>query len=200
MIEKKRIEAKKKNFLLLEIKKHNFRRNRFFFITAAAIVLLSTIFILAIYWQNTPAEFRYGPADIVYGEKIFAIHEMGKKDNSPGYIDSSIVFNQRPILSLSEKYYDFGEVVANQVLTRTFVIANTGKSNLVVYHAYTTCSCTTADFTAVEIPPGKVVLMTLQFNPEFHNMRNTTVRQGVILETNDPLHPSQEIWIQVKVR
>ena len=101
---------------------------------------------------------------------------------------------------LSEKYYDFGEVTPNQVVTRTFVISNPGQSTLIIQRAFTTCGCTTADFTASEIPPGKVVLMTLHFDPGYHDMRGSTVRRGVMIETNDPDHPSQEIWIQASIR
>ena len=103
-------------------------------------------------------------------------------------------------MQLSEKYYDFVAVNAHQVLTRTFVIANSGQSPLIIRRAYTTCGCTIADFTAAEIPPGKVVLMTLQFDTGFHDMRGTTARRGVIIETNDPDQQIQEIWVQATVR
>lgn len=200
MKEKKLLKDNHKKNLFSGINRVSFEKFNFLSIASIAVVLISIISILIIYRKNTSVEFRYRPEDIVYGEIIYAVHEIGESVIFPKSIESSIDFTQNPKLSLSEKYYDFGEIDANQVVTRTFVISNIGKSTLVIFRAYTTCSCTSAVFTAAKIPPGKVVLMTLQFNPEFHNMRNTTIRRGVILETNDPQQSTQEIWIQAKVR
>ena len=108
--------------------------------------------------------------------------------------------NAQPKIQVSEPFYDFGMIDPVNLITRTFVIANQGGSPLLIQNAFTTCGCTTADFTASEIPPGKVVLMTLEFNPQYHDMRGATVRRGVIFETNDPNHPLQEIWIQATVK
>lgn len=42
--------------------------------------------------------------------------------------------------------------------------------------------------------------MILQFDTSNHEMHGTTVRRGVIVETNDPDLPIQEIWIQASIR
>ena len=42
--------------------------------------------------------------------------------------------------------------------------------------------------------------MQLKFDPRYHDMHGTTVRRGVVFETNDPEHPLQEIWIQATVK
>lgn len=151
-------------------------------------------------WGTTSSKIQYTPADVVYGEKLHAVHAMGLNNNSQISSPSPASSVVKPEMRLSEKYYDFGDVNPQQILTRTFVIANSGQSPLVIEGAYTTCGCTIADFTAAEIPPGKVVLMTLQFDPGYHDMRGTTVRRGVMIETNDYDHPIQEIWIQASVR
>ena len=143
---------------------------------------------------------RYSPSDVVYGEKVIAIHVMGGIVVSTPEGDSTSNSSKTPLIQVSENYYDFGSVSSSQVLTRTFIIANTGSSPLIIQESYTTCGCTTAEFSAKEIPPGKVALMTLQFNPAFHKMSGSTVRRGVIIYTNDPEHPTQEIWIQASVR
>jgi len=146
------------------------------------------------------AEISFNPADVVYGETVHASHEMmmdgvlNISNNLP--MDASA----RPEIQVSEQFYDFGDVGANQVLKHTFVIENLGQAPLVIVHAYTTCGCTAADFTSANIPPGKVALMTLQFDPGYHDMHGTTVRRGVMVETNDPEHPLQEIWIQASVK
>jgi hypothetical protein len=177
-----------------------FGRINFLSIFSLAAILISIFSILIVYRRNMSNEFQYRPADIVYGEKIYAVHEIDKSNSFLRNKESAIDISLKPVLSLSEKYYDFGVVDTNQIVTRTFVIANIGKSPLVIFHAYSTCSCIIADFTADEIPSGKVILMTLKFDSGFHNLQNTTIRRGVILETNDPEQPTQEIWIQAKVR
>ncbi|MGA9398432.1 MAG: DUF1573 domain-containing protein [Anaerolineaceae bacterium] len=164
-------------------------------------VLMIALFSYAIQqWRASSSTIRYTPGDIVYGEKIQAVHEMGSSVEiqltNPISTDPLL----KPEIRISENFYDFGEVNTPQVLTRTFIIANFGNSPLIIYHAYTTCGCTVADFSAGEIPPGKVILMTLQFDTGLHNMSGTTVRRGVVIETNDPDHPIREIWIQASVR
>ncbi len=150
--------------------------------------------------NSTISTIRYSPEDVVYGQKIHAIHSMDSSAGSKYPNISPTSSTKIPEFRISEQFYDFGEVNSDQVLTRTFVIANMGSSALIILRAYTTCGCTTADFTATEVPPGKVILMTLQFNTGFHNMSGTTVRRGVMIETNDPNHPIQEIWIQASVK
>jgi hypothetical protein len=163
-----------------------------------AVVAVFTYGILG--WSRAAQKMQYTPGDVVYGEKIRAVHGMGIDRSSQAQNQLPANPGEGPAIRISEKFYDFGEVKATNLLKRTFVIANTGQSPLVIQRAYTTCGCTIADFTADQIPPGKVVLMTLQFDPGYHEMRGTTVRRGVMIETNDPDHPTQEIWIQATVR
>jgi len=200
MREKKLKKVNNKKRFIPEKIKLILGRINFLSIVSIAAILISIISIFSVYRRNKSNEFHYKPADIVYGEKIYAVHEIEKSNSFRRNKESAIDFSLKPVLSLSEKYYDFGEVDTNRIVSRTFVIANKGKTTLVIFRAYTTCGCTSANFTAAEIPPGKVVLMTLQLNPGSRNMQNTTIRRGVIIETNDPEQPTQEVWIQAKVR
>ena len=105
-----------------------------------------------------------------------------------------------PWIVVSPTYYDFGEVDARTTVTHQFVITNKGGSPLVIEQSYTTCTCTTAELTAAIIPPGQVSLVTVRFDPAFHRTGAATVRRGLILQTNDPLHPQAEIWIQAYIK
>jgi hypothetical protein len=166
----------------------------------AGIVALAFIYFVILGLSRAGQELQYTPADVVYGKKIHAVHGMDI-NRSPQVLETIPAnLSEEPVIRVSESFFDFGEVNSHIVLRRTFVIANTGQSALIIQRAYTTCGCTMADFTATEIPPGKVVLMTLQFDPGFHEMRGTTVRRGVLIETNDPNHPIQEIWVQASAR
>lgn len=106
----------------------------------------------------------------------------------------------QPQLTLSEAEYDFGSVGPTEVVTRTFVIHNTGKGTLTISRAFTTCGCTTAEFSSTVIPPGKVSLVTVKFDAGFHDTRGQTVKRGVIIEANDPNQPTTEIWLKASVR
>ncbi len=167
--------------------------------TAGALILTVVIYAVVV-GGSSGTRIQYSPADIVYGEKIHAVHDMAAEDTSLPANFSSKESNSKPVIQVSEKFYDFGDVGPHQVLTRTFVIANAGQSPLLIRRAYTTCGCTVADFTAAVIPPGKVALMTLHFDTGYHDLSGTTVRRGVMIETNDPDLPIQEIWIQASIR
>ncbi|MBW6475151.1 MAG: DUF1573 domain-containing protein [Anaerolineaceae bacterium] len=145
-------------------------------------------------------KIHFSPADVVYGDQIYAIHDLNLMSTPQNLSLISNDPTEKPQILISEKFYDFGEVNSQQILKRTFIFSNSGESPLIILRAFTTCGCTTAIFTANEIPPGKVVLMTLQFDTGYHDMRGKTVRRGVMIETNDPDHPVQEIWIQAKIK
>jgi hypothetical protein len=105
-----------------------------------------------------------------------------------------------PGIVLPEDFYDFGTLNSTAIVSHQFVIINRGAGTLVIEQAYTTCGCTTAELTGAVIPPGKVSLITIHFDPAYHYTNNATVRRGMILKTNDPIHPQAEIWIQAYLR
>jgi hypothetical protein len=106
----------------------------------------------------------------------------------------------QPKIVINEAFYNFGSLGLTDVVTRDFVIANVGEAPLTISRAYTTCGCTTADFTATVIQPGQVSIMTLVFDAGFHDVGGQTVRRGVIIENNDPKNSNAEIWIQASIR
>ena len=137
------------------------------------------------------------PEDIVYDSPMHAIHEMN------GASLSSIPFipkdQPQPKIFVSEATYDFGTVGAIAVVSHEFVIQNIGEGTLTISRAYTTCGCTTADFTSTIIPPGKAAIMTLTFDAGYHDARGQTVTRGIFIENNDPNLPQLEIWTQAVV-
>jgi hypothetical protein len=171
---------------------------------AILLVLLCGVFMVSILRnQARSAEanaIRFNPNDVVYSPKYQAIHEMGSEPSHATQLPILQQNNGTPQIRVSELFYDFGVVKNTAVLTRTVVIANPGSALLTIRKAYTTCGCTTADFTSVQIPPGKVALMTIRFDTGYHDIQGSTVRRGVILETNDMAHPTEEIWVQATVK
>ncbi len=140
----------------------------------------------------------YNPEDVVYNSPLVAIHEI-----LPPTI-SNINFlpadGPQPQIAVSKSFHDFGIIRSSEISEFEFIIANLGNAPLIISRAYTTCGCTTAKFTSSEIPPGKVIVMKLSFNKNFHNSRGQIIRRGVIIENNDPENPQVEIWYQAKIR
>jgi len=171
-------------------------------ITAAVAIMGGVILLVAVGWmlwnnrQARAAVFDFSAADVAYDQPLHAVHEMGAGSPIP-FLPKG---DPQPKIAIDERYFDFGTLGPADVVTREFVIANVGEAPLTISRAYTTCGCTTADFTSVIIPPGKVSIMTLTFDTGFHDISGQTVRRGVIIENNDPGNSSAEIWVQVSVR
>lgn len=140
----------------------------------------------------------YSPEDVVYDQPLHAIHEMD--GSTVGQITFLPKDGPQPKIAVSEDFYNFGSVGPTDVVTYDFVIANQGDAPLTIYRAYTTCGCTTADFTATVIPPGKVAVVTMTLDAGYHDVRGQTVRRGIIIENNDPKTPQVELWAQASVQ
>ena len=148
--------------------------------------------------DSAEAKIDYSPDDIVSDTPFVAIHEMGPSTVS--MINFLPKDGPQPEIAVSEAFYDFGSIGATEVARHDFIIANQGDAPLTINRAYTTCGCTTAEFSSTVIPPGKVVVMTLVLDAGYHDVRGQTVRRGVIIENNDPNNPEIEIWTQADVR
>lgn len=148
--------------------------------------------------DSAQAEISYQPEDVVTDTPFVAVHEM-----SPSTI-SQIPFNPKggpqPKIAVSEAFYDFGSIGSTEVARHDFIIANLGDAPLIINRAYTTCGCTTGEFSASVIPAGKVAVVTLVLDAGFHDVRGQIVRRGIIIENNDPDNSQVEIWTQAKVK
>lgn len=148
--------------------------------------------------DSAEAKIDYSAEDIISDTPFVAIHEMGPSTVS--MINFLPKDGPQPEIAVSEAFYDFGSIGATEVARHDFIIANQGDAPLTINRAYTTCGCTTAEFSSTVIPPGKVVVMTLVLDAGYHDVRGQTVRRGVIIENNDPNNPEIEIWTQADVR
>lgn len=158
------------------------------------VLLLSSIYLLLI--GNSPplAKSNYRAEDVVYNQPLVAIHEMdGPKPDAIPFLPEN---GPQPALAVSETFHDLGVIGPQDVVTYEFAIFNEGEAPLTISRAYTTCGCTTAEFTATVIPPGKVSVMTLTLDAGYHDISGQTVRRGVLIENNDPNQPQMEIWVQ----
>lgn len=192
MASKKEIRSKRVAKRRKEVRKKKFGIGGLFIVGFLLVALAGWS-----WWNGQQGvEIDYDPEEIAYDLPLHAVHEMG---DGP-----TILFlpkdGPQPQIVINERFYDFGIIGATDIVTREFIIANTGEAPLTISRAYTTCGCTTADFTSAIIPPGKVSIMTIVLDAGFHDVTGQTVRRGVIIENNDPKRSSTEIWIQASVR
>jgi hypothetical protein len=152
-------------------------------------------YVLAEAEPPAPAPLVYAEEEVVYDRPFRAIHEMGA--------GPPILFlpadQPQPKIAVPNTYHDFGQVGAKAVVGRKFLVRNEGDAPLTISRAYTTCGCTTAEFTAREIPPGKAALVTLVLDAGFHDVRGQVVKRGLIIENNDRSNAKAEIWTRASV-
>ncbi len=151
-------------------------------------------------FNRTPPNTTYHPDEVEYNQPIEVVHDMRSGDSYPTVLLSTE--GPLPALELSDDFYNLGRISAQNSRQdkHTFVLRNTGDGELVVHRIYSTCTYVTADLTASIIPPGKVALlmvsMDLQGQTELVGM---SVRRGIIIESNDPVQPESEIWVQAVI-
>jgi hypothetical protein len=101
-----------------------------------------------------------------------------------------------PNISLVEPVKDFGTVAKGQVLDWSFVIKNTGTSDLEIKSANPSCGCTVAEFTKLIKPgdTGKVVahVDTTNFSGP--------IAKSVSIQSNDPDTPTAQVTIHATVK
>ena len=69
-----------------------------------------------------------------------------------------------PVMTFDEKQFDFGEITQGTAVEHIFTYTNTGKSNLVVVNAKSSCGCTVPTFTKEPVAPGSEGVITAIYN------------------------------------
>ena len=154
-------------------------------------------YFIANLWSSQ-ANIKYTPNDIAYYQPILAVHEM--VDSRLDTVSFLPMDGPQPKIALLEDFHNFGSVGPSDVVRHEFIIVNLGEAPLTISRAYTTCGCTTAEFSASVIPPGKFSIVTMAYDAGFHDAQGQTIRRGIIIENNDPKNPQVELWAQVTVR
>jgi hypothetical protein len=146
--------------------------------------------------RSAQAVPSYTEAEVARDGAFTAVHEMGTASPRIPFLPAD---QPQPKISVPVAYYDFGGIGPRDVVKRKFVIRNEGEAPLTISRAYTTCGCTTAEFSARVIPPGMVALVTLALDAGFHDVRGQTVDRGIIIESNDRSKSEAEIWTRAAV-
>lgn len=164
---------------------------------AAAVLLIAVggYYVLTNAEPAADAALQYAEQDVAHNKPFLAIHEMRPGPRIP-FLPAD---QPQPRIAIPNAFFDFGQIGAKAIVTRKFLVRNEGEAPLTISRAYTTCGCTTAEFTARVIPPGKLAMVTLTLNAGFHDVRGQTVKRGIIIENNDRRKSKAEIWTRASV-
>jgi len=72
--------------------------------------------------------------------------------------------NEAAALVFEKTVYDFGTVPEGEVVETTFQFKNTGKSNLIITNAESTCGCTVPEWPKEPIPVNGTGIIKVKFN------------------------------------
>lgn len=102
-----------------------------------------------------------------------------------------------PVIEIPEKDFNFGEVLPGQVIHHTFVIKNTGNSDLVISEVNPSCGCTTALLLEKVVAPGKSVKIEADLTAQ---MSDGVMKKNINVLSNDPKNPTVIIYLNATVK
>ncbi len=100
-------------------------------------------------------------------------------------------------VSYSHHEFDFGVIHANQTVTHSFIITNTGKSDLVIRKVSASCGCTAVQPMKTTIAPGDSTEIKAVFDARG---RTGTQKKAITVITNDPKQARSLLWINAMVQ
>ena len=86
-----------------------------------------------------------------------------------------------PVVSFDRTEHDFGTVNEGEIVETSFVVTNSGKSDLVITNAKATCGCTVPVWPKEPVAPGKSAEIKVKFNT---NGKPNKQSKAVTLYTN----------------
>lgn len=86
-----------------------------------------------------------------------------------------------PKITFERLEYDFGRVIKGEKLTYAFKFTNTGKSNLIISSARSSCGCTTSNPPQAPIRPGESDVIEVSFDSK---SQQGEVNKMVIVSSN----------------
>ena len=106
--------------------------------------------------------------------------------------------SEKANIIITPESHDFG-VIRKQdgVVETTFTVQNNAKKELRVDEISTSCGCTTATIDNELIPPGKVRILTVYFNPNFHEEPEGKFSRTVFLQSDDNSESIATIQVEI---
>jgi len=105
-----------------------------------------------------------------------------------------------PKIEFDRTLHDFGVIPQyGGVVETTFEVRNDGAKILKVGDITTSCSCTSATISATEIKAEEKAVLTVRFDPDFHEEPLDVFKRTIFIPTNDTVNPEAEVTIQVDI-
>lgn len=134
---------------------------------------------------------------IHWEEDSYGFTEVGEYK---GEIKESESEEGGPKISFNKTKHDFGVIPQyGGVVETDFDVENTGTETLIIGDITTSCSCTTASISSNEIEPGEKAVLTVYFDPDFHEEPVDVFKRTVFIPTNDSTTPEGEVSITVDI-
>jgi hypothetical protein len=100
-----------------------------------------------------------------------------------------------PRLTCKQPTFDFGTRDTSEVVDHTFVLENSGTSDLVITAIRPACGCTAADLTRQTIPPGESAELSTRLTLAG---RPGDLHKTILVESNDPANPALQLALAGK--
>jgi hypothetical protein len=108
-------------------------------------------------------------------------------------LQADIEAKKQPRIFCKETTFDFGSKDSSEIVDHTFVLKNTGNSDLVITAVRPACGCTAAELTQSTIPPGESAKLSAKLTLAG---RSGEVQKPILIESNDPANPALQLVMQ----
>jgi len=105
-----------------------------------------------------------------------------------------------PKIKVDRELHDFGVITQfGGTVEATFTVSNVGEETLEIGELTTSCSCTSATIDNSSIKPGEKAVLTVVFDPDFHEEPLGVFKRTVFIPANDPNNSEVEVSVQVDI-
>lgn len=114
--------------------------------------------------------------------------------------DNNLTSTEEPKIVIDRDLHDFGVIPQfGGTVETNFTVTNSGTETLEVGQITTSCSCTSATISNSSIEAGEKAVLTIVFDPDFHEEPFDVFKRTIFIPTNDPNTPEAEVSVQVDI-
>lgn len=95
-------------------------------------------------------------------------------------------------ISFVESIYDFGELEEGEIVEHKFAFTNTGAEPVIISRVSTSCGCTSPEYTATPVGPGKDGEISVRFDSKGQK----GVQQKIITVASNAKDPVQTVQLK----
>jgi hypothetical protein len=95
-----------------------------------------------------------------------------------------------PRITCKAPVFDFGTRDPSEIIDHTFLLENTGTSDLIISAIRPACGCTAANLTRQTIPPGESAELSTRLTLAG---RSGELHKSILIESNDPANPALQL-------